>query len=248
MTKKVAPIVIFTFEDAGLSGAAAALAGSLMLEPHSSLRRLEEAFELPLDRYDVDDAKACGSLIHFVDGGGAYQVSILLMQSQKPPILACSLDAVLSEITAGYSQDLPSFILPFFSSSSRLKHEKHTLSSDQGKSSLYGLQIGKENATIGAMMAQTKRPPPTLQFHYEPLACLLHFVRVLKVPAFLLIGEVGSQSVDKGSKETLERLQEMGQLLASVTNLCFAQERIALGPLKSSKEGGEREAWRALYG
>lgn len=40
----------------------------------------------------------------------------------------------------------------------------------------------------------------------------------------------------------------MGQLLASVTNLCFSRDGIALGPSKSSREGGEREPWRALYG
>lgn len=126
------------------------------------------------------------------------------MQTQKPPILACSLNVVLSELTAGSSLEIPTLIVPFISSSSRLKCEKHILSSDGGKSWLYGLKIGKENEIIGAMMAKTKSPPPTLQFHYEPLACLLHFVRVLKVPTFVLIGEVGSHSVERESEEALK--------------------------------------------
>ncbi|XP_010038754.2 uncharacterized protein LOC104427349 [Eucalyptus grandis] len=242
---KVAPKVVFLFKDQ--DGLGPAFAAALRPDPSSDLRRLEESFELPLERYGIGDGGARGEVVHFVDGRGVYQVSVLQMESYKPPILACALNEVLAQLMDETSETMPTLLVPFISSSTNLKSEKRSLPTDSRRVSLYGLHIGRETDVTCAIMAETQKPPSSLEIHYEPLACFLQLVRVLKLPTVILVGRVGERFSEKGSTDALETLHAMGELLANNVGLCFSRDKVVWSnPSKTSRD--EEEPWRALYG
>ncbi|KAI6673449.1 hypothetical protein NL676_001355 [Syzygium grande] len=238
---KVAPTVVLLLD--GQCG----LAGALGPDPSSDLRRLEESFELPLERYGVGGRGARGEAVHFVDGHGVYQVSMLQMQGYKPPVLACALNEVLAQLMDDTSEMMPTLLVPFISSSSNLKWETRSLPVDSRRISLYGLQIGRETDVTRAIIAQTQKPPSSMEIHYEPLACFLQLVRVLKLPTVILIGRVGERFSEKGSTDALETIHALGELLANNVGLCFSRDKVVWSnPSKTSRD--EEEPWRALYG
>lgn len=242
---KVAPKVIFLFKDQ--DGLGPAFANALQPDPSSNLRRLEDSFELPLERYGIGDRGARGEVVHFVDDRGVYQVSVLQMQSYKPPVLACALNEVLARIMDETSETMPTFLVPFISSSSNLKWEKISLPMDSRRICLYCLQIGRETDVTRAITAQTQKPPSPMEIHYEPLACFLHLVRVLRLPTVILVGRVGERFSEKGSADALETLHAMGELLSNNVGLCFSRDKVLWStPSKTSRDG--EEPWRALYG
>ncbi|KAJ0112146.1 hypothetical protein Patl1_01793 [Pistacia atlantica] len=213
---KVASKIIFLLKDP--EGLIAPIVNALHFNPNSSLRRLDESFELSLEHYGIKEKKAGGELVHFLDDRGNYQVSVLLLQNYEPPSLVCAINEVLAHISAASGS----------------------------KVSLYGLQIGPETNITQAMTARIKKPAASLQIHYEPLACFLQLVRVLKLPTLILIGQGSTSHSDKSSEGKLEILYEIGELLANNTGLCFLRDKILWKPTETSKDA--REPWRALYG
>ncbi|KAI8006896.1 hypothetical protein LOK49_LG07G02786 [Camellia lanceoleosa] len=241
---KVAPKLIFLFKDA--DGFGTSISDSLQPNPNSTtLRRLEDSFQLSLERYGIRDRKASGNIVHFVDHDGHYQVTLLLMQNYEPPVLVCAISEVLASINGESSSIIPTVVLPIIVATPNLKLErKYSTTSD--KVSLYGVQIGPETDITQDMVAKTQKPPSSLQIHHEPLACFLQLVHVLKLPTFVLIGQSGQRKFQKGLGEELEMIYEIGELLTSISSLCFLRERITWNPTKTSKE--VEEPWRALYG
>ncbi|KAL4573853.1 hypothetical protein LXL04_020673 [Taraxacum kok-saghyz] len=69
-------------------------------------------------------------------------------------------------------------------------------------------------------------------------------IRVLKTPAFILIGQIGQH---KTTRDDLEVVCKIGETLASVSSLQFVKENVTWNPNKGAKEH-EKEPWRALYG
>ncbi|KAH7576589.1 hypothetical protein ACOSP7_002962 [Xanthoceras sorbifolium] len=243
---KVASKLIFLLRDP--DGLVASIADALHSNPKSSLRRLEESFELSLQRYGITEEKACGQLVHFVDDDdekGHYQVTVLLLQNYEPPTLVCAINEVLAQITGETSSTVPMLLVPFVVESSKLKGENKSLATT-GSVSLYGVQIGPEMDLAQAMGAGTQKPPSSLQVHYEPLACFLHLARILNLPTFILIGQKSRSPTDKTLGGELETLYNIGELLASNTGLCFTRDKITWNPTKTSKDS--QEPWRALYG
>ncbi|XP_057961296.1 uncharacterized protein LOC131153182 [Malania oleifera] len=241
---KVASKIIFLFKDA--DGVGAAISDALHPNPSSTLQRLEESFELSLERYGVKDLKASGSIIHFVDDGGAYQVSLLLLQIYKPPILVCVLNEVLALLIGEEPSSMPTIVVPCLFSASKLTWKTRNSTLNVSKASLYGIQVGANTDITESMITKTQIPPSSLQIYDEPIACFLQLVRVLKVPAFILIGQRGQHLSGKALGEELEILYEIGELLASTFDLRFLRERVMCNPRDKSRD--VEEPWRALYG
>uniref|UniRef100_A0A2N9EJK7 DUF7894 domain-containing protein n=1 Tax=Fagus sylvatica TaxID=28930 RepID=A0A2N9EJK7_FAGSY len=152
---KVARKVVFLFRDS--EGFASAIFDALHPDTHSSLRPLEETLELSLESYGIKDQKASAKILHYVDHQGNFQVSLLLMQNYEPPVLACAVTEVLSQITRGKSSSMPTLILPFVLASSKLKWESKTLTTKESKASVYGIQIGPETDITQAMAIRTQK-------------------------------------------------------------------------------------------
>lgn len=93
---------------------------------------------------------------------------------------------------------------PFVLASSKLKWESKTLTKNESKASVYGIQIGPDTDITHVMATRTQKVPSSLQIHHEPLACLLQLVRVLKFPTFVLIGQRGRHLSDKAIGEELK--------------------------------------------
>ncbi|XP_031372373.1 uncharacterized protein LOC116187652 [Punica granatum] len=239
---KVAPKLIFVFKDS--DGLASSISDALLPSPNSSLRRLEEPFELPLERYGIGDCSARGNLAHFIDGNGVYKVSVLIMQTHTPPTLACALNEVLAQVISDEAETVPTLLVPFVASPSEIKCETRT-PGKSSKTSIYCMPVGPETSVPGAIFAKTEKTPSPLQIQHEPLACLLHFARVLKLPAIFLFGRKGVSS-ERGSGDELEVLVEIGELLANTTGLFFSKDKISWNPGKTIRD--VEEPWRALYG
>ncbi|KDP23000.1 hypothetical protein JCGZ_01722 [Jatropha curcas] len=241
---KVASKIIFLFNDT--DGFATAISTALYPNPNSFVRRLEESFELSLARFGVQDLKAKGHLINFIDSGGDPQVSVLLLEKYEPPTLVCAVSEVLTQIIGEGSSGLLTLIIPLIGTSSKLKWESRSLTANDGKVSLYGVQIGPETDITQAIASRTQKPQSNVKVHYEPLACFLQLVRVLKLPTSVLIGQRNRTLSDKAAEEELEILYELGELLANTVGLCFLREKIMWNPGNISKD--IKEPWRALYG
>ncbi|XP_050206165.1 uncharacterized protein LOC126655866 [Mercurialis annua] len=243
--KKVAQNIVFLFNDG--DGFASSVADAFYPIPNSSRHQLEESFELSLDQYGIRDVKASGSLIHFIDNHGNYQVSVLLMEKHEPPVLVCAVATVLSMIEE-VSLGIPTLIVPAAGLTSKFKWESKTPIADDGKVALHGVQIGPETDVTRAITARTQKAPSSLQIIYEPLACFLQLVRVLKLPTAVIFGRTGPSLSNKAADEELEILYEMGELLANVVFLNFLREKISWNPGNASKDTITKEPWKALYG
>ncbi|KAM7253670.1 hypothetical protein ACFE04_021824 [Oxalis oulophora] len=215
--------------------------------PIAQLINLKESFELSLDHYNIKDSKASGDLIHFLDNNNNnnhnLQVTLVLLNSYDPPILACDVHEVLSQIINGAVSGMPTIIAPFLVASSKLKCDSKALASNNIKDPLYVLHTGPETAIHSTITAKTKRPPPSMQIYDEPLACFLQLARNLKSPTTILIGQ---RYQSTSNKEDLQVLCEIGDVLASSTSLCFFSDKVTWNPSKNSKDSSE--PWRALYG
>ncbi|CAK9167177.1 unnamed protein product [Ilex paraguariensis] len=238
---KVAPNVIFLFKDA--DGCGTAIADALQPNPNSTLKRLEDSFELSLECYGIKDRKASGNIVHFVDDNGLFQVSVLLLQIYDPPILACAINEVLASIAAENLSTMPTIVSPFIVTASKLKLENGSRVINN-QVSLYGTQVGPETDIMQAISSKIQKPPSSLRIHHEPLACFLQLVRALKMPTYFLIGQAGQRLSHKTSGE--EVICEIGELLASTLSLCFIRESITWNPTKTTRNN--EEPWRALYG
>ncbi|KAI4308587.1 hypothetical protein L6164_031644 [Bauhinia variegata] len=242
---KVAPKVVFLFRDR--EGFASAILDSLHPNSPSSLRRLEDSFELSLEGYGITDHKASGNIFHYVDDQGIYQVSVVAMQHYEPPVISCAVNEVLAKIAGDKSSLTPTLLVPFIMESYKIKGESKSLTADESKTSLvYGIQIGEETGISQTLVAITLKPPSSLQIYHETCACFLHFARVLKLSTFFLIGQTGQHSRSKSTKGELEILHAISEILSSTTGLHFSKDKITWNPTMTAKES--KEPWRALYG
>ncbi|XP_042485912.1 uncharacterized protein LOC122066158 [Macadamia integrifolia] len=239
---QVASKVIFLYRDA--DGFGPAISEALQAKD-GSIRRKEVSFELSLERYGINDRKVLVDAVHFIDHEGFYQVSILLLQEYALPLVSCAIHEVLSSITGENSSIVPTIIVPFLVAA-KLKCETENPTTNGQKTTLCGTQIGPATDFTRAMVAKTCKPTSSLQIHNETLACLLQFVRILKLPTVLLIGSRGQHKSQITSDEDMEVLYEMGEFLGKIANLHFVKDQIHLAP--SQKSGDVEEPWRALYG
>ncbi|CAN6981884.1 unnamed protein product [Brassica oleracea var. botrytis] len=237
---KVAEKIVFLWNDS--DGFAATIADALNPNPTSSLRKLEEQIQLPLVNYGIEDG---GSVAHFVDEDGAYQVSVFLLRSYEPPALVCAMNELLDMITREAST-LPTIVAPFFVAASKLKFNNKSLEASSRKASLRYVQVGPETEATRLFATRVEKPPPLMQILHEPLSCLLHLARVKCLPTSILIGQRSSSVSHKALNEELQVIHETGELVASWTGLCFARDGIKWNASKTSKE--EESPWRALYG
>lgn len=121
---------------------------------------------------------------------------MLLLEKYEPPTLVCAVNEVLTQIIGEPSSVLPTLIVPFIVASSKLKQESKNSTTNGSEVPLYGVQIGPETDITRAIATRTQNPPSSLQIHYEPLACFLQLVRVLKLPTSVLIGQRGRSFSD----------------------------------------------------
>lgn len=236
---KVAEKIVLLWKDS--DGFAATIADALNPNPTSSLRKLEEQIQLPLVNYGVEDG---GSVVHFVDEDGAYQVSVFLLRSYEPPALVCAMNELLDMITREASSTI---VAPFFVPASKLKFNNKSLEASSRKvASLRYFHVGPETEAARMFATRVEKPPPLMQIHHEPLSCLLHLARVKCLPTSILIGQRSSSTSHKALNEELQVIHETGELVASWTGLTFERDGIMWNASKTSKE--EESPWRALYG
>lgn len=240
---KVAKKLILLFRDS--EGFGNAIFDALGSNSQSNLQRLESSFELSLENYGIKDCKASGSIRHFINENGAYEVSVLLMENYQPPVLACALNEVLSMLLGENSSEIPALVVPCVVTASNLKMENKNVISTSDVS-VYGMQYGPATDSMQALGSKLQKPVPSLQIYHQQLACFLQFVPVLTASAFVMVGQISQGVSPETSERDLEVIHEVGELLASYSSLSFSKERISWNPTKSSM--GREEPWRALYG
>ncbi|KAH7660265.1 hypothetical protein IHE45_16G087400 [Dioscorea alata] len=242
---KVASKLIVLVGDA--DGYGASIAGALRSSPGSNLTRSEATpFELSLENYGIKDHKANGDLVQFLDPHGSPQVSILLLSNYEPPVAACAIREILATIVSDKSSEPQTIIVPFVAKTVKHNHEVKIRKPVEQEGKVYGAELGVSTEFTKAMLAATARPPPSLQIHGEALACLLHMVRVLKLPAFVLAANSQDQT-RRSSENAPEGLFSIGQFLANHCGLYISKDEIQWKPSAQSHKPAE-EPWRALYG
>lgn len=132
------------------------------------------------------------------------QVSLLLMENYEPPVLACAVTEVLSQLTGEEPSLTPTLIVPFVLALSMLKCERKSSITKESRPSVYRIQVGPERDITQVLAIRTEKAPPSLQIHHEPATCLLQLVRVLKLPTCVLIGQRGRLLSDKAIGEELK--------------------------------------------
>lgn len=124
------------------------------------------------------------------------------MQHYDPPVLACALNEVLNKILKGDDPStMPTLLVPFLVESSKVKGNSKSLKSDESKALTYGIQIGQITDIMQTLLQKTQEPPSSLRIQHENFACFLHFVRVMKLPTFFLIGQTSQYSHNKSTKQ-----------------------------------------------
>ena len=126
-----------------------------------------------------------------------HQVSILVMQKYESPVLACAISEVLSSLAGEDKSNMPSLILPFVLDSLKIKLERKN-SPDEP---VYGIQIGPQTDMMQTLASRHEKAPSSMQIHHEQLSCVLQLVRVLKTPAFILIGQIGQHKTTRDDLE-----------------------------------------------
>ncbi|KAG6572206.1 hypothetical protein SDJN03_28934, partial [Cucurbita argyrosperma subsp. sororia] len=245
---KLAPRVVFLVRDS--EGFSSAIVGALRPNPPFTVTTLDEDFEFSLEEYAMKDQKASGTVVHYLDDKGIYQVSVLILQSYEPPVLACAVDVVLSHIAGqrlpSSSKSKPTLVVPSVITSSKLKWESKTNTKSDRTVLLYGTEVGPETDISRTMGAKVQKLPSTSQIYCEQLACLFHLIRILNIPAFFVVGQTGRSLSNQAAGEEIQILSEMGELLANSLSLGFSREGIVWNPKEKSKD--VKEPWHALYG
>ncbi|WOH03094.1 hypothetical protein DCAR_0522486 [Daucus carota subsp. sativus] len=238
---KTAEKVILLFEDS--DGFAASISDGLQPNPTSSLQTLKECVDLSLEQYGIKE-KISVNITHFVDSNGVYQVSILLVQKCEPPVLACAVNEAIASVDGESPSSMPTLIIPFLLPESKLKLDDKILLKNVN-AALHGIHTGPDTDTIKALVNRTQKLPSSLQINHEALACSFQLARVMNLPTFLLVGPSDKSKSHKSYEEDLKVLCEIGEVLASLSSLCFVKEKITWTPTKTSRES--MEPWRALY-
>lgn len=129
-----------------------------------------------------------------------FQVSILLLPNYEPPVAACAIREILATIVSDKSSEPPTLIVPYVAKTVKHNYEVRIQTPFEQEGKVYGAEVGVSTEFTKVMLAATARPPPSLQIHCEALACLLHMVRVLKLPAFVLIAASGQNQTKRSSE------------------------------------------------
>ncbi|KAJ0989720.1 hypothetical protein J5N97_008076 [Dioscorea zingiberensis] len=242
---KVASKLIVLVRDA--EGFGASIAGSLQPSPGSNLTRSEATpFELSLENYGIKDRKAEGDLVQFFDPHGSPKVSMMLLPNYEPPVAACAIREILATIVSDKSSEPPTLMVPYVVNTMKHIHEVKNGTPSEEEGTVYCTEVGGSTDFTQAMLAGTARPPPSLQIHCEALACLLHMLRVLKLPA-VLIAANGRNQTRRSSEYEIEALFSVGQFVANHCGLYISRDEIQWKPRIQSRQTAE-EPWRALYG
>ncbi|KAL6634076.1 hypothetical protein ACP70R_026747 [Stipagrostis hirtigluma subsp. patula] len=239
---RVASRVLVVVRDA--AGYGAALADSL--QPPPGLTRESSPFELPLGKYGLEREKASGDLVNFSDSTGSPQVSIFVLPDYKPPLAACAMNEVLELISSEATSSERVLIIPFITRPSSGHHGMLHAAKGVQLPVLHGAEIGATTDLTHLLVDGTTKPPTSIQIRSEPILCLLEMVRVLKMPAVLLVASGGQQQGKSSADSDLEVLQCIGEHLARHINLEFSKETILERGIEKSPI--VQEPWRELYG
>ncbi|GAA0151621.1 hypothetical protein LIER_10307 [Lithospermum erythrorhizon] len=240
---KTAPKIILFVNDA--DGFAAALTAALRPNPNSNIQTKEESFELSLERYGIKDLKASGKIFHFFKSDDSYEVSIMLMENYEPPLLACALNEVLASLIRDNASTIPTIVVPFMLTQSKLKMDKKD-SSGLAEVSVYGFGLGPKTGLMDSLCSKLRKPPPSLQINHECLNFALQLLRVFPLPSLVLIGVTDQYKSQKTSDEELQVMYDIGEILASFSSFGFVREKVVWSPSKSTID--RKEPWRELYG
>lgn len=137
-----------------------------------------------------------------------FQVSVLILQSYEPPVLACAVNEVLSHIAGDSlpSSSMPTLVVPSVITYSKIKWESKTVTKNDPTVLLYGTEIGPETDISPTMVAKVQKLPPMSQIYHEQLACLLHLIRVSNIPAFFVFGRTGRSLPNQAAGEEIQVL------------------------------------------
>ena len=84
-----------------------------------------------------------------------------------------------------------------------------------------GIQVGSEADVSRAITAKNPKPPPSLEIHYEPLACFFQLVRSANLPTFIIAGQRSQSPFNQALSEDLETLYEIRELVAGTIDTYF---------------------------
>ncbi|KAE8730540.1 Period circadian protein, putative isoform 2 [Hibiscus syriacus] len=240
---KVASNVFFVYQDE--DGFGNAIARALNPTPHP----YSKVFEVL--NLDFGDVKLNGSVTQLRDKDDL-KATMVMLDHLEPPVLPHVIYSVLTKIADAehMSSAVPTIIAPFLVPASKLKVEGRLLTMNSGKVPLYGIQVGPETNVSRVIASKTQKPPPSLQIHYEPVACFLHLVRAANLPTSIIVGQRSQSPFNKALTEDIQTLCEIGELAASATGMYFQGEETKTNwiPTAKAASGGGGEPWRAFYG
>ncbi|KAE8726535.1 Got1/Sft2-like vescicle transport protein family isoform 1 [Hibiscus syriacus] len=176
--------------------------------------------------YSIERERRFEELLHFFEclvpdkiRGLPAVATMVMIDRLEPPALSRVIYSVLTKIVDAehISSTVPTIIAPFLVPASKLKLEGRLMTTNSGKFPLYGIQVGPKTDVSRAIASKTQKPPPSLQIHYEPLACFLHLT-----------------------------LCEIGEVAASAMGLYFQREETKTNwiPTAKAASGGGGEPWR----
>lgn len=131
-------------------------------------------------------------------------MSILLLPNYEPPIAACAVREVLSSILSDNLSGQPTIVLPFVMKSLKFNQDIIKLSSSQQEVTLYAAEIEARTDFAQDMVSEVTKISSSVQLNCEPSACLLHMVRVLRLPTVLLIASDGQSQNKRAIEYELE--------------------------------------------
>ncbi|XP_039000924.1 uncharacterized protein LOC120126967 [Hibiscus syriacus] len=158
---------------------------------------------------------------------------MVMIDHSEPPALPHAIYSVLTKIVDAehISSTVPTIISPFLVPASKLKLEGRLMTTNSGKLPLYGIQVGPETDVSRAIASKTQKPPPpSLQIHYEPLACFLHLVHASNLPTSIIVVQRSQSPFNQALNVDLQTLCEIGELAAKAAS------------------GGGGEPWRTFHG
>eukprot|EP01018_Ginkgo_biloba_P025198 Gb_00617 [translate_table: standard] len=235
-------------------GAGTRIANALHPNPSSPWKRKETPLELPLESYGLTDISASGKVINFVDSHDVPQVSLILLQDYKAPTSACVAYEVLKLIIArisGHSSSFP-VIFPCVTIVPKSLQKLQDSQIADLEQSLYAAEMNEASDFSKAITRGLPKLPPTAQICDDLLACMLHFIHILQVPAVLLLAPTARISPLDSNGAHVQQLEEsqmlckLGDLLANQTGLQFSKEKLESTPIWIQK--GAEDDWRRLYG
>ncbi|GMI98590.1 hypothetical protein like AT3G07640 [Hibiscus trionum] len=240
---KVASNVFFIYHDGDGFGNAIARALNPTSQPYS---KVSEVLNL-----ELGDVKLNGAVTQLRDKDNL-KATMVMIDHLEPPVLSKAIYSVLRKIEDAehISSTVPTIVAPFLVPASKLKLEGRLLTANSGKLPLYGIQVGPETDVSRAIASKTQKPPPSLQIHYEPLACFLHLVRAANLPTSIIVGQRSQSPFNQALNEDLQTLCEIGELAASATGTYFQREETKTNwiPTAKAASGASGEPWRAFYG